>query len=1041
MEHHGRNAGPGMFRAVCIITLLTAWLCPEVFSQVASGALRGSIQDADFFAPLNGVSVSLEGAALSALSDADGNFFINNIPPGSYTLIAVRDGYVRERVSDLVITAGGVKEVSVQMTGEVVELDEFVVTDEVIATETSTVEAISLRTELKSFTEVLGQQFISQTGASDAAKLLAKTTGVNVSEGKFVVVRGLADRYNSVTLNGLRVPSSDPDRRAVALDLFPTAVIRDVRTSKTFLPNLPGESTGATIDVKTKTVPQEDFVKFKVGNGYNTQATGNRRFLSYNGGGTGTFGTASERAMPDFLRNTTTTDLPSGLNSANLPLRAFRQRINETLSREMGTKEKEAPMDFTLEASMGHRTEFMGLPAGFTIAVDYSKKYTYSDRDALGRYTFVNDPTLPEVGQVESVRRLAMPASDLVDFINAGTAPGSVLPSDNLPLGIRNGQETMRAGMLVSAGIELDADSELNFTYFFNRVAEDRATLQIGYDAANADTGSLRESIVYTERQIRSYQVAGSHGIDQEAGADLKVDWALSYNTSYQYEPDQRFSILNYDLPLGTGSFTFPIQDQEFFQRIWRELNDENYNFRLDVESDLFGDALPEDVTAKVKFGGLLDYSDRSYRSDTFAYLAQGNKLFFNSEITPDTQNPETLGDVLLVDIPNLTTNPSGASYLFRQNEPEIYDASQMISAGYLMFDVDLTPTINLVFGARVETTDLHTQASPIWIYPDRDLRVALLSIAQQSDPALVALLETAASPTDSPARAAARSDPRLIARSRANISETSVLPALSVTWEMAEHQRFRTAVSQTIARPSFKEISPVVFANAETGDFFVGNIDLKTSSITNYDMRWEWFPEPGALVGVSAFAKTIKDPIEFSQDGIFTRYINVDKAVVYGFELEFQRDLSFIAPELKPFSLGANYSYIKSIATRSNLGGPAVFGTTRRLQGQPDYIFNFNLNYESEDNPWSGGVFLNVIGQQLFAVSSRFNEPDIFQEPVTTLDLGMAYRLGKTCKLNFRASNITNAEVRRVYNNSQKPVYSIRRPGVGFSVSMTFDW
>jgi TonB-dependent receptor len=1020
-----------------IICLLGCWCgASAAHAQGANGALRGSIQDADFFAPLAGVNVVLEGGAAGATTDSDGNFFINNVPPGSYTVLAARDGYVRARLSEVVINAGGVKEISLEMTGEVVELDEFVVNDEAITNETATVEAITLRTELKSFSEVLGQQFISQTGASDVAKLLAKTTGVNVAEGKFVVVRGLADRYNSVTLNGLRVPSSDPDRRAVALDLFPTAVIRDVRTSKTFLPNLPGESTGATIDVKTKSVPQEDFVKVKIGSGYNTQATGNRGFLSYNGGGTGMFGNSRDRAMPDFLRNTTLADMPS-----NLPVgtRALRQRINETLSPEMGTKEKEAPMDFTLEASMGHRTEFMGLPAGFTIAVDYSKKYTYSDRDSLGRYTFINDPNLPEVGQVESVRRLAMPAADLVSFIEAGTAPGAALPSDNLPLGIRNGQETMRAGMLVSAGVELDADSELTFTYFFNRVAEDRATLQIGYDAANPDSGSLRESLVYTEREIRSYQVAGSHGI-KDTGPDLQVDWALSYNNSYQYEPDQRFSILNYDLPLGSGGFSFPIQDQEFFQRIWRELNDENYNFRLDIVSDIFGD-LPDDMEAKIKFGGLLDYSDRVYRADTFAYLAQGNNVFFTSEITPNTQNPVTLGDVLLVNIPNLNTNPSGAPYLFRQNDPETYEASQMISAGYFMFDVDLTPSINLVFGARVETTDLHTQASPIWIYPDRDLRVALLSTTQQSDGALVALLETAASPTASAARTAARADSRLIARSRGNISATSVLPALSATWEIAEDQRIRAAISQTIARPSFKEISPVVFANAETGDFFVGNIDLKMSSIVNYDTRWEWFPEPGALVGISTFAKTITNPIEYSQDGVFTRYINVDKAVVYGLELEFQRDFSFITPELKPFSLGANYSYIKSIATRTNLGGPAIFGTTRRLQGQPDYIFNFNLTYDSTDVPWSGGAFLNVTGQQLFAVSSRFNEPDVFQEPYTTLDLGLAYKFSKKCKLSFRASNVTNAEVRRVYNNSQQPVFSVRRPGVGYSFSITFDW
>jgi TonB-dependent receptor len=1004
--------------------------------QSGNGALRGSILDADFSVPVSGATVVIEGAGQAVTTDENGSFFINNLPPGQYTVLASKEGFVRERRGNVVIGQGAVKEIDLEMTAEVVELDEFVVSQEELIETAQGFEAVALRTELKSFTEVLGAQFISQTGATDAAKLLAKTTGVNVSEGKFVVVRGLADRYNSVTLNGLRIPSSDPDRRAVALDLFPSSVIEDVRTSKTFLPNMPGESTGANIDVKTKSVPDADFAKAKVGTGYNNQTTGNGNYLSYNGGGTGMFGNARDRALPGFIRNTTTRDLPEGLNAGDLALRARRQAINETLSTEMGTKEKEAPMDFSLEASMGHRTEFMGAPAGITVAIDYSKKYNYSDRDSQARFTFQNFG--PNTGLVANVTRFVGPPEELREFIASGTSPGAILPpSGNIPYGMRVGQETMRAGILVAAGFQPAPGSEITATYFFNRVAEDRALLQFGYAGADPDSSPYRESLIYTERQVSTWQLAGTHLMDN-LGADLKVDWAFSYNQSSQLEPDQRFSALNYDL--AGGSFTFPIQQQAYFQRIWRELHDQNYNARLDIESDLFGDTLPDGMSAKVRFGGQLDYSDRNYRSDTFAYIAQGAAASYNTVINPGSPNPITIGDILIQNGIDLNNIPTGASYMFRQNDPELYHSSQMISGGYAILDFDLTPDINIVFGARVETTDLKVQASDIWIYPERDMRVALLSAEQRGDNALIALLEIAASPTDSAARRAARSDPRLLARSRANISQVDFLPALAATWDVTDHQRVRGSISQTIARPSFKEIAPVVFTNAENGDFFVGNVDLKLSSITNYDTRWEWFPQPGQLLGISAFAKSITNPIEFSQDGEFTRYINVDSAVVYGFELEFQRDFSFIADELKPFSLGANYSYIQSAANRTGTG-PFVFGRQRRLQGQPDYIMNFNLTYDSPDTPWSGGIFLNVTGQQLFAVSTVSNVPDIFQEPVTTLDLGLSYRLNKHSKLTFRASNLTDAELRRVYNNSQKPLFSSRKPGIGYSLSLTCEW
>ena len=1014
-------------RWIILAFVLAAALTGEAVAQSQNGALRGSILDADFSVPVSGATVMVEGTGVGGSSGPDGSFFINDLPPGQYTLLVSKDGFVRERRSGIVVSAGSVKQMDLEMTAEVVELDEFVVAEDEIVDSTASTGAITLRTELKSFTEVLGAQFIASTGASNAANLLAKTTGVNVADGKFVVVRGLADRYNSVTLNGLRIPSSDPDRRAVALDLFPSSVIKDVRTSKTYLPDQPGESTGASINVVTKSVPEQNFEKIKISNGFNTQATGNNKFLSYTGGGTGTFGNYQNRALPSFIQNAPVQDLFGGGGSADTPAeRALRQTISNTLSKEMGTKDKTAPVDFSLEGSLGRRFDFMGAPAGLTVAFDYSKKYNYSDVDTLGRYTFVSNLASPNIGQVENITRLVVPGNQL---------PGGTPKAD---WGMRVGQETMRAGMLVSLGIELDTDSELTATYFFNRVAEDRATYQLGYDPQDPAIAKYRESISYTERQVRTWQLAGRHAVDG-IGADMKVNWALSYNQSYQYEPDLRLMASDYD----TSSDQYAVPPNLTvppFQRYWRNLNDQSYNARMDIESDLFGDSLPDEMKAKVKFGGLLDYSDRAYRADSFSYNAGFlDNSGYPNFLKPQTSPSQTWGDVFLYGNQNLTTpglSLSNATYIFRQNEAEVYRASQMISAGYLMFDVDVTPSLNVSFGARMETTDLKVQASDIWIYPEESVRLALLTAEQRRDNLYTDALTAAYGGIATDAQKAL-----LAPRSRANIAEVSMLPALAVNWDLTEHQRVRTAITRTIARPSFKEIAPVAFAVVETGDFFIGNPDLLMSSITNFDVRWEYFPSPGSLIGVSAFAKTIDKPIEYSQVGQFTQYINVDSATVYGFELEYQRDFGFLADELKPLNMGLNYSFIQSQADRGNVGGPAIFGQTRRLQGQPDYIFNLNLTYDHQDSGWFFGTFLNVTGQQLSAVSSVFNQPDIFQEPYTTLDLGISKRLFKGCKLSFRAANVTNQTIRRVYNNAQKPVFSERSPGINYSLSLAFDW
>jgi len=980
-----------------------------VYSQV-SGGLRGTIIDADFSVPVTGAAVVIEGAGLSGISKEDGSFFINNLPPGQYTVLISKDGFIRERKSSIVISSGAIKDLELEMTAEVVELDEFVVTAEEVVDTVSTTGAITLRSELKSFTEVLGAQFISQTGASDAAKLLSKSTGINVSEGKFVVVRGLADRYNSVTLNGLRVPSSDPDRRAVALDLFPSAVIRDVRTSKTFLPDQPGESTGANINIVTKSVPTENFFKFKVGNGYNSNATGNSRWLTYLGGGTGFLGTGEQRQLPTFLRNTTQLNfgfVPAGTPSDNAQERAARQRANVSLSKILGTTEKAAPVDFTLEASLGMRVgEFMGAPAGLTVAIDYSKKYGYNDNEQQGRYGFNSIVDSPTGGEVQALSRFST---------------------------LRVGTETLRAGALVSLGLELDDESTITATYFFNRSAEDRASLMYSINQENLDDPtseiSYRESLFYTERSLRVFQIEGKHKIHSIREATF--DWAVSYNQSSQLEPDSRFIATKYQ-PTNTSYGLAANANVPPFQRYWRELNDQNYNMRFDLETDVFED-LPEDLSVKLKIGGSLDYSDRKFRSDSFAYSVGSldNAFGFNAGASS-----QTWGDVFLQrgrDL-NSASGISDATHLFRQNDVEAYSANQAIAASYLMFDVDLSKSVNFVFGARLESTDFNVKSTPIWQYLEEETRLRLLG--PNPSLALQRLVEEAAD-----GDLLAQSNQLLIDRSQSSIQQVSLLPAMSMNWEITDTQRVRASISRTIARPSFKEIAPIAFINVETGDYFVGNKDLKISDILNYDARWEWFPEPGSVLAVSAFSKLIKNPIEYSAVGNYISYINVPEGSVYGFELEFQRSLEFITDELKPFSVGVNYSYIKSQASRNRNDAGRIFGFTRRLQGQPDYIYNFNFTYDNKESGIFSGLFLNTVGPQLFAVSTTSTDPDIFQKPFTTLDFALSKQLSKNCKLTFRAVNLLNPRIDRFYNNKGRPLFSSREMGINYSLSLNMDW
>ncbi|NJM54825.1 MAG: TonB-dependent receptor plug domain-containing protein [Verrucomicrobiae bacterium] len=162
------------------------------------------------------------------------------------------------------------------------EMDPF----EVIAEpyEEQSVAILEERQSSAIMTDSLGSDFLSKVGAGDAAEALTKVTGATIVGGKFAVVRGLSDRYTTATLNGAEIPSADPYRKAVQLDLFPSAMIDTIAVSKTFTPDQPGGFTGGLIDIRTKSFPEKFTFSIGVGAGYNTATTLRDDFASYDGG-------------------------------------------------------------------------------------------------------------------------------------------------------------------------------------------------------------------------------------------------------------------------------------------------------------------------------------------------------------------------------------------------------------------------------------------------------------------------------------------------------------------------------------------------------------------------------------------------------------------------------------------------------------------------------------------------------------------------------------------------------------------------------------
>jgi hypothetical protein len=231
------------------------------------GRIAGQVFDKESGQPLRGVAILVEGTDFGTVTDSQGRYRISNVPSNTYSLSFIKSGYIEATVTDTRVTEGELMKLDFalpprpsEMSDEVYVLQDFTVTAEEAASQN--VALLALRQQSVASIDAISAESMARFAASDAAEALTKVTGVSISDGKYVVVRGLNDRYNTTLLNGIRFPSPDPDRKAVPMDIFPSGMIERIVTRKTFTAQQPGESSGGSIDIITRPIPEEAFVKF-----------------------------------------------------------------------------------------------------------------------------------------------------------------------------------------------------------------------------------------------------------------------------------------------------------------------------------------------------------------------------------------------------------------------------------------------------------------------------------------------------------------------------------------------------------------------------------------------------------------------------------------------------------------------------------------------------------------------------------------------------------------------------------------------------------
>lgn len=672
-----------LFSSLCLcyagfaVSLLAQEESAPAEAQAPGGRLVGQVFDAHSGNVVPGVSVIVTDTGLTAVTDVGGRFLLPNVPPGTYKVSFLRAGYVFSSASDVEIVAKEITNLDfplppTDVEGDLVELEEFVVDSKVI--QNSKAGIIARRQRAASVSDAISSDDFSRVGASDAAAAMSKVVGANVVDGKYVVIRGLGDRYSNTLLNGSSLPSADPNKKAVQLDIVPTGLLDSIVTTKSFTPDKPGDFTGGSVNVETKSFPEEFSLNFSLGLKYEDGTTG-EPFLSIPGREMDLWGNTKD-ALPSDVPSTE--DFPSRRDPREEDNGAIRNRASLALSQySLFPETREAERSNSFSVSHGNSLNIKDRRLGYILSFSRNENYAINDDVREEVWTF-------ELGDEFTQKR----GYDRIE----------------------SAHETAW-GILGNLAFQINPQHEIAYTYINNNSAADEVDTRFnGFDRDRGiEPGDLedgRASLVtfgmgYLDRQMQSHQIKGKHLFPFLK--DLNIDWNYSRSNTVEDRPGTRsfFAQVNED---GELDYLTNQPDQNLPQMTFRNIDESRDSFQVNLALPI--DKIFEDLTLK---GGYLTMtSDRVARQRLFKFYRGRTPVMefegFYDLASVISQNPDNNS--------SQQNYPQWEDLSFRDpNNIASYDGHEEIQAGYFMADLSVTERIRLIGGVRYEQTLLEVEA------------------------------------------------------------------------------------------------------------------------------------------------------------------------------------------------------------------------------------------------------------------------------------------------------------------------------------------
>lgn len=595
----------------------TAMLLAVPATNGFAADIIGKVTDGKSKDALIGATVQVEGTNIIAATDIDGNFRLSGLKEGEKYRLTITYVAYKNKEIDGVQASDQPQKISVALTPDEQTLGEVTVTG--IARKNTEAAMVQIAKNSPVIVNNVSAQEIRKTQDSNAGEVIRRVPGVSLIDDKFVMVRGLSQRYNNVWINGGAAPSSEADSRAFSFDLIPSAQIDNMQIVKTPSPEYPADYTGGFVLVNTKDIPVRNMFQVSVGGNWNTASVfkdfqyakgSSTDFLGFDGG----------------LRN-----LDGGFRTSLRPIgNGGTDLVGNGLNNDWLIKSMKPWGDLKLSANLGRRWKLGENQMGMIAALNYTNEYrTFSDmqNNQFGVYDERND-------------RSIYLSNSLDNQYNHNARLGAML---NLTL------------------LTADGNSKFQFKNIFNQIGNNRYTSRQGVDEQNNQTRSAE--YYYRSRTTYNGQFTGKHTLKSD-----ELDWSLSYSYANRNVPDRRRYLQNDALETGTIQLT----TGNDISREWTRLDEHILSAAVNDKHDFdFNGWKPT-----MKLGAYGEYRTREYKTREFIYNwePENNSLpadFRKSDLPTLLSNSGNFGadKLYLLEEPNRRDdykghNTLGAGYL-----------------------------------------------------------------------------------------------------------------------------------------------------------------------------------------------------------------------------------------------------------------------------------------------------------------------------------------------------------------------------------------